>query len=235
MIKQIRLFSYYGSKIRMAPKYPPPIWHTIIEPFAGAAGYSCLYHDRKVILYEIDPFVFGVLDYLVRSRPEDILALPLVPPGMDVNDLAISQEARWLIGFWLNNATVSPSRHLSKWGRSLWPDPPVYFWGPKCRERLSRAVLAIKHWTIFNRSWQECPNQQATWFVDPPYANKGIYYKHRIVDYRLLAEWCRDRAGQVLVCENVGADWLPFEPLYDLCGVAKGRKRSVEALWKGAA
>jgi hypothetical protein len=34
------MFTYLGGKWRLAPKYPPPIHDTIIEPFCGSAGYS---------------------------------------------------------------------------------------------------------------------------------------------------------------------------------------------------
>ena len=36
-------FCYYGGKWRAAPKYPPPEHDTIVEPFAGAAGYATRY------------------------------------------------------------------------------------------------------------------------------------------------------------------------------------------------
>ena len=36
------LFCYFGSKYRAAPHYPKPLYPHIIEPFAGAAGYSLL-------------------------------------------------------------------------------------------------------------------------------------------------------------------------------------------------
>lgn len=46
------MWTYYGTKKRIAKNYPAPIYDTIIEPFAGAAQYS-LYGDnwkKKVIL-----------------------------------------------------------------------------------------------------------------------------------------------------------------------------------------
>jgi hypothetical protein len=30
-----------------------------------------------------------------------------------------------------------------------------------------------------------------------------------------VAEWCLSRMGQVIVCENQGVTWLPFQPLTD--------------------
>ena len=57
--------------------------------------------------------------------------------------------------------------------------------------------------------------------------------KYRDIDFPALGEWCRTRSGQVMVCENVGATWLPFTPFRDIKGTA-GRGRtgvSKEALW----
>lgn len=39
-----------------------------------------------------------------------------------------------------------------------------------------------------------------------PKSNKGIDYFH-------LAKYCLNREGQVIVCENDKADWLPFQVL----------------------
>jgi hypothetical protein len=49
-------FGYYGGKWRDSVKhYPKPQFETIIEPFAGSAGYSLRYASHNVRLYEIDP------------------------------------------------------------------------------------------------------------------------------------------------------------------------------------
>ncbi len=57
---------------------------------------------------------------------------------------------------------------------------------------------------------------KATWFVDPPYQNMGKLYKENKIDYQELGTYCRERLGQVMVCENEGADWLPFEKLTEI-------------------
>ena len=50
--------------------------------------------------------------------------------------------------------------------------------------------------------------------MDPPYNNAaGKKYATSTVNYTHLAEWCRSRHGQTIVCENAGADWLPFTTL----------------------
>jgi len=48
-------FYFYGGKWLAAPRYPAPRYDTIIEPFAGSAGYSLRYPDKRVVLVERDP------------------------------------------------------------------------------------------------------------------------------------------------------------------------------------
>lgn len=231
------LFSYYGSKIRLSKKYPPPTYDTIIEPFAGAAGYSCLYPEKNVILYEKDEIVASVLDYLIKATPEEILNLPLIPPDKTVDDFNIPQEAKWMIGFWLASGKQRPNKRLSKWAATEreWPNLLAKFWGISCRERLSNTVSKIKHWKVYQESWEnsERHTQPATWFIDPPYQHAGIFYRknNKSIDFQKLGEWCQQRTGQVIVCESLGADWLPFEELCEMRGIGKGRKKSTEVVW----
>lgn len=60
----------------------------------------------------------------------------------------------------------------------------------------------------------------ATWFIDPPYRGRpGSHYRYgsKLIDYTNLAAWCQMLPGQVIVCEQHGADWLPFERLSSSC------------------
>ena len=222
-------FSYYGSKWRIAPKYPRPKWSTLIEPFAGAASYSLLYPDHDVFLTDVDPILAGLWTYLIKVSEKEIRSLPDLPVGVDVGTLDVCQEARWLIGFWLNKGAASPCRTMSKWG-AQWPKQ---FWGPRIRERVASQIQYIRHWRVGQCEYSEIPNARATWFVDPPYQVAGKHYKHSRVDFPHLADWCRSRNGQAIVCENQGAEWLPFVPF---CAAqanesATGGKVSKEAIW----
>jgi hypothetical protein len=205
-------FCYYGGKWRAAPKYPAPMHDTIAEPFAGAAGYATRYHDRNVCLFDKDPVIAGLWDFLIRSSTEDILRLPLVEPGELVGELPICQEAKSLIGFWCNAGSVAPCNTLSKWARDS--GEKGNFWGTRIRSRIALQVPYIKHWQIFNWAFDEIPNGQATWYVDPPYQRQGKYYvcSAKEINFPMLADWCTTREGQTIVCEQEGADWLPFTP-----------------------
>ena len=231
--KELRpFFGLYGGKWRDAPKYyPPPRHDTVIEPFAGSAGYSLRYFDRRVILCEIDEVIAGLWSYLIKVSPAEILRIPDMPAGGTVDDLRICQEARWLVGFWLNRGTVAPRRTPSAWMRQ--GIRPGCFWGDRVRQTVASQVDAIRHWKVHQCSYQDCPYEgAATWFVDPPYKVAGRHYRYgsALLDYEALASWCKSRNGQALVCENEGADWLPFSPLKDVKTSRPGR-RSIEVLW----
>ena len=229
-------FSFYGGKFRIAPRYPRPKHNTIVEPFAGSAGYSLRHFDRRVILVERDPAIAGTWRFLLRSSAADILALPDIKPGQSVDDLHVCQEARWLIGWWLNPASSQPKKVLSAWGRSgprADTDRYAVFWGRKIRERIAATVEQIRHWRLIEGEWDEAPNIEATWFVDPPYQGAGRHYRHHRVDYAALGDYCRGRRGQTIVCENVGADWLPFDPFVEAKAAfrKRGTGKSSEAIW----
>lgn len=223
---------FYGGKWRLAPKYPAPDHATIVEPFAGAAGYSLHYADRSVVLVERDPIIAALWRYLIAVSPSEVLGLPLVVE--DVRALPIAEEAQHLIAWWLNKGTERPSRTPSKWVRDGLR--PKSSWGPEVRERIASQVEHIRHWRIIEGDYTAAPSTDATWFVDPPYANKaGERYRcsSKAIDFAALGTWCRSRTGQVIVCENAGAAWLPFEdfaPFYGARGAKRTDRRS-EVVW----
>ena len=223
-------FSYYGGKWRDAVKlYPAPAHDRVIEPFAGSAGYSLRYHDRQVVLYEIDPVVVAVWKYLIAVKPSEILAIPDLGPDQSCDDLNVCQEARWLIGFWLNRAVSSPRKSPSAWMRA--GIRPGSFWGDRVRNTIASQVESIRHWEVHNSGYIECPDNTATWFIDPPYQVAGRHYRFgcEVIDYAALGDWCCSRPGQVIVCENEGADWLPFRHLASTKTTRVGR--SAEVHW----
>lgn len=225
-------FSFYGSKWRSAPLYPAPQCDTVIEPFAGSAGYSLRHYERDVRLYDADPCIVGVWEYLIRTPRAEIERLPLLQAGEDVRDLPVCPEAQALIGFWLNRATTIPARTLSQWALNG-PRPHLH-WGDFARSRIAEQVDKIRHWRVTLGSYESAEHVCATWFIDPPYVNKGRHYRYssRSIDFAALGEWCKTRPGQVIVCEQAGAEWLPFQPLADI----KARSgKSSEVIWKRSA
>lgn len=205
-------FSYYGSKWLLAPKYPAPLYDAIVEPFAGSAGYSLRYPHKRVVLIDKDENIVRTWEYLISASARDILNLPDIDAITTIDALHICEEAKLLIGWWLNAATVLPSKSPSAWARS--GKKPNCYWGNAIKQRIASQLSSIRHWTILHGSYVELSDPIAvTWFVDPPYQRMGYRYKQssRKIDFNYLGNWCRTQKGQVIVCENEGAMWLPFD------------------------
>ena len=158
-------------------------------------------------------------------------SLPDIQAWQSIDELPIPQEAKWLIGFWVNAAASKPCKVPSAWMRS--GKRPNCFWGPAIRSRIANQLIYIRHWSIICGDYRDAPDIEATWFVDPPYENMGKHYRCNDIDYVELAEWCRARRGQVMVCENDGATWLPFTPFIDCLAAPNknGAKKSKGVLW----
>ena len=230
-------FTYYGGKYRTAPEYPKPEYETIIEPFAGSAGYSLRHHHLNIILVEKSDILVALWKYLIHVSACEILQLPDVHPYQTLDDLTLIPEAKILIGFWLNKGNSSPCKQPSKWMRD--GTHSNSFWGTTIRQRIASQVDKIRHWKIINGDYSDAPDIECTWFVDPPYIIAGKHYKHSLkeINYEYLAAWAVARKGQVIVCENNDALWLPFEPFIVTHGTAGSYRSGVskEALWTNRA
>lgn len=227
-------FCYYGGKWRAAPKYPKPEQDTIVEPFAGAAGYSTRHHTRRVLLIEKDPVIAGLWQYLINVKASEVLSIPLLGHDQTIDDLGnVPQEAKSLVGFWLSKGSAVPKRSPSTWMRA--GTHVTSFWGEAIRQRIASQVEHIRHWECRNESYKNAPAVEATWFIDPPYCVVGKHYRcgPKDIEFGHLAAWSRRQRGLVLVCENAGAKWLPFKPFATIqASPAKhGGKRSAEVLY----
>lgn len=207
-------WNYFGGKYRQALRYSPPTYDTIVEPFAGAAGYSLRYPERQVVLVERYAVIAAIWRFLISASPAEVREIPLVEY---IDDLPawVPAGARYLVGYCLNSASVVPCTMLSA-GLKKQRDRgrTMLGWSEQRRERCASQVSRIKHWKIIEGDYSHAPDVEATWFIDPPYNNKmGNLYVHSNIDYTDLADWCRSRRGQITVCENEGATWLPFTSL----------------------
>lgn len=226
--------NYYGGKWRAAPRYPKPQFNTIIEPFAGGAGYSLRYADRDVILYEKDSDLVAMWQWLIQAEPDDVLALPLIGEFNHLDEVDAPHGAKVLIGFCLNAGAAGPRKTPCSWARG--DASPANFWGIARRSRVAEQVRSVKHWRCEQvECFTEIPDVEATWFVDPPYQSMGKYYRHSSaqIDFNALGDWCRSRSGQVIACENEGADWLDWNGSLQIKGCS-GRHRtgkSNEVYW----
>lgn len=206
-------FPYYGSAYLKAAHYPAPAFDEVWEGFAGAAGYSTYHGIRRAHLIDADPVVVGVWEYLLKATPADILALPDLPNVGDcVDDHELSPGAKHLVGFWLNRGSATPKKTRTAY--SARSDRGQLNWGPRAKERIASQLEAIAGWTVQHGDYRDVPAAPSqTEFYDPPYEDKGRFYRVPFDRFSELAVWCRSRDAQVIVCEGGSAAWLPFRPL----------------------
>lgn len=207
------MFSYMGAKWRLAKYYGAPAHDTVIEPFAGSACYSLYWNAPKVILYDTNPIIHGIWEYLISVSESEIRQLPTVFETVDA--LPIPQEAKWLIGFWITKGNTHPSKSRSKWGRQYIDSRDCKVWGDAVKDRIARQLLGIRQWKSLCADYRTGPDIVADWFIDPPYTQAGKHYAHHKIEYETLREFCQTRQGRVTVCEVSGASWLPFTPFRD--------------------
>jgi site-specific DNA-adenine methylase len=211
------MFSYYGSKSKVIDLYPSPRHDRIIEPFAGSARYALKWFDRDVLLIDKYETIIRVWQYLQRCSPADVLRLPDLHRGDNVKDFDLADEERWLIGFCINRGSVTPKNIACDF--NSWSSDKRF---------IADNLFKIKHWRIVCGSYEEAGDDPATWFIDPPYQVGGEHYHCSGMDFPTLAQWCQSRRGQVIVCENTKANWLPFWPIGNMGGAYSA---TTEAMW----
>lgn len=215
------MISYYGGKSKIAKHYPAPLHDRIIEPFAGAAAYSLIHFERDVILVEKYQVLVDIWHYLQQASPQDILGLPPIVPKEKMYSSQLSEVENNLLAFCGNRGGARPYKTAGSYkGNELW-------WENR-KKWIANNLHRIRHWEIMSGDYTMLPPVEATWFIDPPYQHGGKRYKYNVINYDLLAKWSMNREGQVIVCENSKADWMPFTPLVQLVGQ---KHKTMEAMW----
>jgi site-specific DNA-adenine methylase len=203
--------SYYGSKANLAHLYPPPKYGKIIEPFAGSARYALRYWDREVLLVDKYETIVKMWKWLQICSPADILHSPRFKVGDKIDDFKYCcEEHRNLIGFLAAFGSSRP-RHTATIRMRDRPHAMSF-----TLKKIAESLPKIRHWEIICGNYADIANTEATWFVDPPYQTGGHYYPegNDTISYADLGKWSMERKGQVIVCENGNADWMPFIPIY---------------------
>jgi len=202
-------FTYFGQKEALLPLYSPPAYDLIIEPFAGSARYACRYGlERDVWLNDLYPVIYEVWKWIINATLSDVKALPSMTKTGDSLDnyKQLSEAERNLLGFVLGVSIAKPQKIMTKFSAR---NRAVL----RLKRNLKKIVGKISHWKITNDEYYKIPNMRCTWFVDPPYQFYGEHYAENAIDYDHLGRWCRERKGQVTVCEAAPANWLPFKEL----------------------
>lgn len=223
------MISYYGSKGKIVKKYPKPIHEEIIEPFAGSARYSLEYWDRQVTLIDKYPVIVKLWKWLQVCSQKDILSLPKLKGGDNLDNFNFDCiEAKWLMGFMVQQGVNAPRKTASR----VFGGGNIERTIESDKKRIASNLYKIKHWKIILGDYWRIDNQKRTWFIDPPYQFGGEYYHSSVnnkhLEFSKLADWCMERNGQVIVCENSKADWMDFQYLSDLNG---SKNKTKEVIW----
>lgn len=257
-------FVYFGGKKGLARYYPPPAFPTIIEPFAGSAGYALHWAKpgSKVILVEKDPAVVGLWRRLqAPDARDDLLSIHCPDPGGSARDpllalalaLAVGGEAvggRWkplstepllgIVAGGQGGQGAQGALQAASEGRPFTVTERMARDWRAHRNRIIRVLPLISDWQVIEGDYSDAPDVRATWFIDPPYwvpadarGTRGDGYRHgaSAIDFDALAEWCKGRRGQTIVCEQDGATWLPFRPLRRMTTAAGDGGRRLEVVW----
>ena len=213
------MFSYYGSKSKIAKHYPAPGRDTIVEPFAGSAQYSVLYPEKQVILIEKHKPVAELWRLVVyHHAPAPVFCLRGGCPTERIDQAG--GPGRNLVAFESDGGTETPRNVAGNFNR----------WYKNGRQRIANLLPKIKHWVIIEGDYLlDSPDVDATWFVDPPYQYGGHEYTEggRGFDYSACRSFCDSRRGQLIVCEASPASWMDFTPLIQQRGQRFSRQEVV--------
>ena len=173
-------FSYYGSKWRIIESYPMPTTETIIEPFAGSAQYALRYFDKNVYLYDLDENIVQIWDYLINVSEQEIISLDM--DFHHIDECKLTETQKLLVGFWINSASATPKKRKSSM---------FYQNTQKWTYRVASQLQYIRHWKIQHMSYVDTPDIKGTWFIDPPYIEKGLHYRRssRDIDYEYFLHY----------------------------------------------
>lgn len=219
------MFNYFGSKARLAPTYQAPKDDLIIEPFAGAAGYSMYWlqerRDLMCLLIDSDPLVVEIWETLLAMSPTDLWEYPAPEKGARTNDPLYLTSA-WSSGSWVRRSRGRDYQVTERMAQVF----------PEVRQRMAQTLSRVRgRVAIQHGDYQDAPDTEAVWFIDPPYQLDGRWYSKNqsALDFSALGEWSQTRRGQVIVCESQGADWLPFSP--HATNQTLASSQSVEVVW----
>ena len=215
------MFSYYGSKSKIVDYYPPPKHKRIIEPFAGSARYSLKYWQNDVLIAHKYEVIITIWKWLQQCSKNDIMKFQILKRGDDIRTMNLTIEESYWVGLIINQGTNEPKNVVTEYSAKGLSN---------FIKRTADNLFKIKHWEIRHSSYEDLENIEATWFIDPPYQFGGEHYKEPStnIDFKELGEWCKNRNGQAIVCENTKADWLPFRPMVEMQGTMF---RTTEAIW----
>ncbi len=154
------MFNYFGNKARLAKTYQPPQHGWIVEPFAGAAGYSCYWLTQQpnlqAHLVDNDHLVVEIWRRLLAMDPTELRDYPDPVKGTFTDD-PIYLTATVSGGSW-GAAFKGNSYNITTWMARDFPSKKV---------RMAEMLSQIKGRILVTQTdYRNLSNDEATWFVD---------------------------------------------------------------------
>ncbi len=228
------LFKWFGSKWQSAKRYPKPLHDWLYEPFAGGAGYSLNYPEKKVVIYEENNLVRLLWCWIIgEATTTDVMDIPIdYPVGHDIKCTGLSYGQQLLLKHWQRT-----NNYGNCWTTSPWGNKPGQ-WTANTRSRVANEIHAVKHWQFRPIKFDEA----GSYFIDPPY-EFNYRYGFNNFDYKKLVSDIQTipLGSQIIACEaacpktgNI-PNYLPFVPNH--VSVTSRRKteqnhHSKELLWE---
>ena len=218
MIAELRqageqMWGYYGSKSKIVNKYPEPQFDRIIEPFAGTSRYALKYYAHDITISDKDETIISIWKWLQQISKEDLLSTRTLDNGDSLLNYDWDcKERKYLMGFLIASGVALSQNAVSSHRTKDYQITQL--------KNISENLYKIKDWEILQCDYTILKNEEATWFIDPPYQHGGHRYRHnnRKINYPNLKKWCDERYGEVIVCENSKATWIPLNPISTLHG-----------------
>lgn len=239
------MFSYFGSKSKLARYYPKPCYDCIVEPFCGAAHYALLYYYKQVHINDVNPNVIEIWKWIQQASSKDILSIPEPQYAQRISEIkGLERPVELLLRLLCSKSSASFNRDFftkysgvdRKRHRKSGPPKPDKSTVQQFKQKALKYVGKLSHWKITCMDYKDLPNIEATWFIDPPYQKlkRSRYeFNNRMIDYQHLAEWCLSRQGEIIVCEQSNATWLPFKPLRKVYSLANNKYQEVVYIRRG--
>ena len=171
------LFKWFGSKWSASKHYPRPLYDTIVEPFAGGAGYALRYADKRVVLAETNTHLLRLWRWIIDdASKEDVLDIPLgLRVGEDIRTIGLSDGQALLLKHWQRTNNVGDCWTISPWGNS--PGQ----WTANTRARVADEIQAVKRTLILfeHGEWEcWCCDREGYESVSSDYVGPPVNTKH---------------------------------------------------------
>lgn len=229
------LFKWFGTKWSASKRksYPPPDGRDIYEPFAGCAGYSLIYCESQVTIWESNPLLLDLWDWIIHHATEALVReIPInLPFGIDIRTLGLTRGQELLLKHWQRT-----NNYGNCWTVSPWGNKPGQ-WTENTRVRVSEEIQAVKHWRLTPVDYCDV----GLYFIDPPY-QYNYDYGVKDFSYEALKSWVSivPSGSRIIACEAVCPktgkvpDYFPFVPSHSQ--VTSRRKKeenhhSKELIW----